>query len=64
MAGWGQPVKDHWSAPAFDTYGFSAELKQLADKLGIDLSTPLEDVKPTSLNGVEQNRSVKLMLRS
>ncbi|EAM7097573.1 hypothetical protein FIV60_09915 [Salmonella enterica] len=48
-------MKDHWSAPAFDTYGFRrSELKQLADKLGIDLSTPLEDVKPTSLNGVEQ----------
>ncbi|CAM7448867.1 hypothetical protein ABKV78_16085 [Enterobacter asburiae] len=55
MAGWGQPVKDHWSAPAFDTYGFRrSELKQLADKLGIDLSTPLEEVKPTPLNGVEQ----------
>ena len=54
MAGWGQPVKDHWSAPYFDTYGFRrSELKQLADKLEIDLSIPLEDVKPTLLTGVE-----------
>lgn len=52
MAGWGN--SDHWSAPHFDAYGFRrSELKQLADKLGIDLSTPLEDVKPTPLNGVE-----------
>lgn len=54
MAGWGQPVKDHWSAPHFDSYGFRrSELKQLADKLGLDLSIPLEDVKPTQLSDVE-----------
>ncbi len=46
MAGW---VKnDHWSAPHFDVYGFRrSELKMLADKLGMDLSIPLEEVTPT-----------------
>lgn len=54
MAGWGQPVKDHWSAPHFDNYGFRrSELKQLADRLGLDLSIPLEDVKPTQQIGVD-----------
>lgn len=45
MAAWN---KDHWSAPHFDMYGFKrSELKVLADKLGIDLTIPLEEVKPT-----------------
>lgn len=48
-AGWGNANQDHWSAPHFDEYGFKrSELKELADKLGIDLSVPLEDVIPTS----------------
>lgn len=55
MYGWmGTTGKDHWSAPHFDSYGFRrSELKQFADKLGLDLSIPLEDVKPTQLSDVE-----------
>ncbi|MEX9921725.1 hypothetical protein AB7X34_22440 [Proteus mirabilis] len=50
MAGWLN--NDHWSAPHFDKYGFRrSDLKELADKVGIDLSIPLEEVVPnTSVN--------------
>ncbi|EMM6764536.1 hypothetical protein ROS60_004861 [Pluralibacter gergoviae] len=48
-------TKQHWSAPHFDTYGFRrSELKELADKLGIDLSVPLEEVKPASVKADER----------
>lgn len=52
MAGW---VKnDHWSAPHFDAYGFRrSELKMLAEKLGMDLSIPLEEVTPTISTNVD-----------
>lgn len=50
MAGW--LSNDHWSAPKFDTYGFRrSDLKELADKLSMDLFVPLDDVIPnTSIN--------------
>ncbi|AOR59543.1 hypothetical protein [Pectobacterium parmentieri] len=54
MNGWGKPNQDHWSAPHFDAYGFRrSELKELADKLSMDLSTPLEEVTPTTFNSAE-----------
>lgn len=52
MAGWGN--NDHWSAPHFDEYGFRrSELKALADKLGMDLTIPIGEVKPTLLNNAD-----------
>ncbi|VVT48021.1 hypothetical protein UYSO10_1953 [Kosakonia radicincitans] len=52
MANWNK--NDHWSAPHFDKYGFRrSELKLLADKLGIDLSIPLEQVTPTSSSSID-----------
>lgn len=45
MAGWGN--SDHWSAPHFDAYGFRrSDLKRLADKLGVDLFIPLDEITP------------------
>lgn len=45
MAGWGN--SDHWSAPHFDAYGFRrSDLKSLADKLGVDLFIPLDEITP------------------
>lgn len=52
MAGWGN--NDHWSAPHFDVYGFRrSELKALADKLGMDLTIPISEVKPTLLTDAD-----------
>ena len=43
MAVWGN--NDHWTAPHFDNYGFRrSELKILADKLGVDLNTSIEEI--------------------
>lgn len=54
MNGWVKPNKDHWSAPHFDAYGFRrSDLKQFAERLGVDLSIPIEDVTPTLLADVE-----------
>ncbi|WP_227741766.1 hypothetical protein [Pluralibacter gergoviae] len=47
MAGWGS--SDHWSAPHFDVYGFRrSDLKNLADKLGVDLNIPLAEITPSA----------------
>ncbi|BBG61826.1 hypothetical protein [Providencia rustigianii] len=52
MAGWLN--NDHWSAPHFDKYGFRrSDLKALANKLGIDLSIPLEDVVPNVSTNID-----------
>ncbi|MFW5410046.1 hypothetical protein B7L51_015660 [Pectobacterium brasiliense] len=48
MSGWGQQNNDHWSAKQFDCYGFRrADLKAIADKLGVSLDTPLEKITAT-----------------
>lgn len=46
MANWNK--NDHRNAPHFDLYGFRrSELTSLAEKLGIDLTIPLENIKPS-----------------
>ncbi|MFJ5401281.1 hypothetical protein [Pectobacterium sp. CHL-2024] len=51
MSGWGQQNNDHWSAKQFDSYGFRrADLKAIADKLGVSLDTPLEKITATGKN--------------
>jgi len=48
MAGWGMNNSDHWSAEKFDKYGFRrSDLKSFADKIGVNLETPLEDIIAT-----------------
>ncbi|EOC1342856.1 hypothetical protein ACI09M_002215 [Cronobacter dublinensis] len=50
MAGWGRENNNHWAAEQFDIYGFRrADLKEFAEKIGIDLDAPLEKI-----NGIEQ----------
>lgn len=47
MAGW--ESNDHWSAPHFDVYGFRrSDLKNLAEKLSMDLSIPLDKITPNT----------------
>ncbi|CNF39512.1 Uncharacterised protein [Yersinia rohdei] len=54
MAGWGSSNNDHWSAPSFDNYGFRrSELKGLAEKLGVDLDTPLDNIKAHAIKSKE-----------
>ncbi|EBQ9796992.1 hypothetical protein DM035_22975 [Salmonella enterica subsp. enterica serovar Kottbus] len=56
MAGWRN--YDHWSAPHFDVYGFRrSDLKTLAEKLGMDLSIPLDEITP----GVPEPTDSKLL---
>lgn len=41
----------HWAAPHFDRYGFKrSSLSRLAEKLGMDLSIPIEDIKPDTFS--------------
>lgn len=38
---------EHWAAANFDIYGFRrADLKKLADKIGVNLDTPLDEIDP------------------
>ncbi|MEI7253539.1 hypothetical protein [Dickeya dadantii] len=45
MSGWGQRKEEHWSVKQFDNYGFRrSDLKDIADKLGVNLDIPLDEI--------------------
>ncbi|WP_163591740.1 hypothetical protein [Klebsiella pneumoniae] len=51
MSGWGQSKEEHWSATQFDKYGFRrSDLKAIADKLGVNLDIPIEDIVTSGEN--------------
>ncbi|MFA9593063.1 hypothetical protein [Citrobacter telavivensis] len=58
MAGWGINNGDHWSAEKFDNYGFRrSDLKSFADKIGVNLEIPLEDIIANPTGNVNENPS-------
>ncbi|MBC5075705.1 MULTISPECIES: hypothetical protein [Klebsiella pneumoniae complex] len=51
MSGWGQSKEEHWSATQFDNYGFRrSDLKAIADKLGVNLDIPIEEIVTSGEN--------------
>ncbi|WP_369128338.1 hypothetical protein [Klebsiella variicola] len=51
MSGWGQSKEEHWSATLFDNYGFRrSDLKAIADKLGVNLDIPIEEIVTSGEN--------------